>query len=62
MDSTQEHTAGIRKLATGDGDRFCHKNTMPCFLAKLEGLAGLRPLPATTTKFPIMGEGEDAPG
>jgi len=25
--STQEHPAGIRKLATGDGDRFCRTNT-----------------------------------
>jgi hypothetical protein len=55
MDSTQDHSAGIRKLATGDGDRFCHKNTMPYFLARLEGLAGLRPLPSNHDEIPDHG-------
>ena len=39
---TQEHTAQIRKLATGKiAGR--HKNKMPYFLATLEQLVGLRP-------------------
>ena len=40
---TQEHTASIRKLTTGDEDQFRRKNKMPYFLATLEHLVGLRP-------------------
>jgi hypothetical protein len=54
-DSTQELSAGIRKLATGGGDRFCRKNTMPYFLARLEGLAGLRPFPSNDDEIPHHG-------
>jgi DNA-binding PadR family transcriptional regulator len=39
---TQEHTAQIRKLATGDSP-MRRKNKMPYFLATLEQLVGLRP-------------------
>ena len=39
---TQEHTAQIRKLATGDSP-VRRKNKMPYFLATLEQLVGLRP-------------------
>jgi hypothetical protein len=41
---TQEHTAQIRKLATGDSP-VRRKNKMPYFLATLEQLVGLRPEP-----------------
>lgn len=41
---TQEHTAQIRKLATGDTP-VRRKNKMPYFLATLEQLVGLRPAP-----------------
>lgn len=39
---TQEHTAQIRKLATGESP-VRRKNKMPYFLATLEHLVGLRP-------------------
>jgi hypothetical protein len=41
---TQEHTAQIRKLATGEPP-VRRKNKMPYFLATLEQLVGLRPEP-----------------
>jgi len=41
---TQEHTAQIRKLATGS-PQVRRKNKMPYFLATLEQLVGLRPAP-----------------
>ena len=40
---TQEHTAQIRKLATGGEEQMRRKNKMPYFLATLEQLVGLRP-------------------
>ncbi len=41
---TQEHTAQIRKLATGESP-VRRKNKMPYFFATLEQLVGLRPEP-----------------
>lgn len=49
---TQEHTAQIRKLATGESP-VRRKNKMPYFLATLEQLVGLRPAP---TQSPQTGE------
>jgi hypothetical protein len=42
---TQEHTAQIRKLASG-GEQLRRKNKMPYFLATLEQLVGLRHAPS----------------
>jgi len=41
---TQEHTAQIRKLASGGDAQMRRKNKMPYFLATLEKLVGLRPV------------------
>ena len=41
---TQEHTAQIRKTATGGDEQIRRKNKMPYFLATLEQLVGLRPI------------------
>ena len=40
---TQEHTAQIRKTASGGEEQIRRKNKMPYFLATLEQLVGLRP-------------------
>lgn len=47
---TQEHTAQIRKLASGDRDQIRRKNKMPYFLATLEQLVGLRPEPSSVSR------------
>ena len=54
---TQEHTAQIRKLATGDSP-VRRKNKMPYFLATLEQLVGLRP---TTSSSVPESEGRHIP-
>lgn len=48
---TQEHTAQIRKLATGDSP-VRRKNKMPYFLATLEQLVGLRPTTSSSAPEP----------
>ena len=54
---TQEHTAQIRKLASGKTPGR-HKNKMPYFLATLEQLVGLRP---TTSASVPESEGRHIP-
>lgn len=48
---TQEHSAQIRKRATGDSS-IRHKNKMPYFLATLEQLVGLRPTAVNRRHIP----------
>jgi hypothetical protein len=56
---TQEHTAQIRKTATGGEAQLRRKNKIPYFLATLEQLVGLRPAPAPAARGTRRKSGEE---
>jgi hypothetical protein len=47
---THEHTAQIRQTPSGGDMQIRRKNTMPYFLATLEQLVGLRPVPTRSSQ------------